>query len=1360
MKSVYLRLLTTLFAFAQVIAVFSEESNATVVCNITNKEESTITHNGVMYMLPEEELTLEFAITETQDIAEVNSLNLLLSSSAGDNTSYSLNCILTHGVVRILDKEFTLPNANVDYTVQVSMDYTVVPPVEPETPGEKEEETPAYDATRTLVYNFPTKLHLKQWPVVDEVPALKEYYYAGENVGVNVNTSGGYTDGWKFTWANGAESNSSQYAFVTTYQGAGANDQSFNVVVKNYAPDGKTVWFQETYYFPIYTYPAPQVNVVGDGNVTLLDGQEYTIGVETTGGVADTWEYNWMYQGTTMSHTGKTYLIDANNKSSEDRTDNYQLVVENSLPSGEKYSQTYNFTVCVKGIDVEWGSVLPTDVVEGDEIEAEVSIVGALKSSWNYTWNLEGENQLNEGNSFKFTAPEVNEEGWEDYTLSVKSQINEYVTGVLTISLSDSYGDGWNGCAIVVKQDGEQIGTATINTGGRNNTVQFTYDSSKEYTFYWTKGNYPDECSFSIAIDENVVYSANKSQCEAFSNSQLIYQIAPGVFSYTLYHDINVWDTPATEKTSLYDIALLHGQQYEFAIETTGGKPNGWSYEWFLDDVKISGATAKNYNATMQNTGSGVKHCVYKVIARNVTNGITRELEETFNAEVWPAVSETHSPENQDYYYGDAVNLSFNASGGYADGWDYTWHQDPVFGTVQLSLSDSYGDGWNGCAIVVKQDGEQIGTATINTGGRNNTVQFTYDSSKEYTFYWTKGSYPNECSFTIKINGVEVYTASTTQCNNFSNGALIHKVDKQEIELSKNNWYSYTIADSNPEVNSTDEFTLTVVNNHPKAPNGAPLYQKEITFKVTGWSHGSVSSMSFANNHEHYRSGDDIPVTVTTTGGYPNWSYKWYYNDELVATTADPQYTFQAQINEGQTSDERGVLTISMSDQYNDGWNGCELIVKQDGEYWGTATINNGNHNTVQFVYDPNCSYEFYWNVGSYSSECSFDIAIDDEVVFSANGSQCGSFSDGLLVYQIASQVHMFVVDQVAVVAENTIPANLHEKSCNGSREFRVYAVEEFADDFTMNQVTSSGGYNTYAIRSGNTLDFNVERATGGYNIYNDSYWYYTWYENGAVIKSGSAPGKNSYQIASVPGNNSEVKRVDTKTYHLEISNMGPYDQEWYNKVYEEKVLKVYARPQIPNKLMVKGNGTTNTLVCTISLTDEALEAREYLFVFGYTDASGKDHPMTPTPNRWCQMKNVSVNDAQKRFWVYTRWNYDEDTYVTSGRIFLDGNIEHEFDASCYNGNEVGVRGTTTDIQNFDADDIYFDGRRLVVNANHSVECIITVTSLDGKNLEINNLGSCSSFDETIDVSKYGRGIYIVRVKVGDKVINRKIVVS
>ena len=1265
MKSVYLRLLTILFAFAQVTAVLAEESKATVECNILPSDEHTITHNGVMYMLPEERLTLTFAINESQEIASVTEATILVATSAGQNVSLPLSYELTDGMVTFQNTSFTLPTANVDYTVKVSMTYAVVPPVEPENPDEEkkpEEEKPEYDASRTLVYNAPMKLHLKQTPKVDQVSTPKVYHYAGSNVEANVQTSGGNASGWKYSWNGSAFANSTQYSFTTTSQGDGANDQSFDVVVRNYAPDGATVWFEYTHNFSVYTYPSPIVNVISNQSVTLLDGEEYTIGVETSGGVADTWEYRWLCQGSEIGNTDKTLFIDADNKTLEDRQDNYKLIVQNTLPSGEKYSNVYNFTVIVKGIEIAWNHELPTDVVEGDEIEAAVKIVGANKSTWAHTWMIDGMVQAEcTSGDFEFIAGTGDAEGRE-YELSVRSEIG------------------------------------------------------------------------------------------------------PGVFEHVLSHIYTVWNQPNTVKTSQDDIALLHGQQYQFAIEATGGIPTGWTYEWFLDDVKINGATAKSYNATMQHTGSGVKHCVYKVIARNTTNGIMREFVETFNAEVWPAVSETHSPEKQDYYYGDDVSLSINVAGGYADGWEYSWLEESTtntnLGTIVLLLSDSYGDGWNGCGIIVKEDGAQIKSATISSGS-SNTIQFSYDPSKEYTFYWTKGNYSSECSFSIKVNGEVVYTASRTNCEGFANGALVYQIDRiTETVIGNNSWYNYIVATSYSELSATDEFILRVVNNHPKAPNG-PLYEKEIHFDVTGWSHGTVTNMSFANGRTKYRSGDEVTATVTTEGGYPNWTYTWYYNGAEVATTTTPQYTFETLVNEGQDVNEDIIVTISMSDSYGDGWNGGGIVVKQDGVIINTATITSGNSNEIRFSCNPNSVYEFYWTKGSYPGECSFTISSNGEVIYSATRENCNSFTSGELiyVYDLVTLYKEYTVDVMSVVAVNTIPANKHKKESNYANQFEVYAVEEFANDFIMEQATPCDGYNTYAIRSGNALDFYVERATGGYNVFNDSYWYYTWKEGTTVIKSGSATGKNIYAIAELPGSNSTVKRIDTKKYNLEISNIGPYDVEWYNKVYETKVLKIYARPQAPNHLQIKGNGTTNTLICLIDLDDNVLEEREYLFVFGYTDEYGEDHKMVPTSNRWCQM-NVSVNDSRKKFWVYSRWNYDDNTYVTSGKRYLDDTYEHDFDASCYNGNEVGVRGTTTDIQNFDADGIYFDGRRLVVDANHSVECIITVTSLDGKNLEINNLGSCSSFDETIDVSKYGRGIYIVRIKVGDKVINRKIVVS
>jgi hypothetical protein len=147
-------------------------------------------------------------------------------------------------------------------------------------------------------------------------------------------------------------------------------------------------------------------------------------------------------------------------------------------------------------------------------------------------------------------------------------------------------------------------------------------------------------------------------------------------FSQTIQHDYVVWSYPSAQKTSLDNIALLHGQNYVFSISTEGGLPSGWSYEWFLDGNKINGANSNSYNALMQNNTKDVKNCTYKVVAQNTTNNITRKFELEFKAEIWPAASETHSVENQDLYYGSDITLAIDVSGGHRDNWIYEWSID------------------------------------------------------------------------------------------------------------------------------------------------------------------------------------------------------------------------------------------------------------------------------------------------------------------------------------------------------------------------------------------------------------------------------------------------------------------------------------------------------------------------------------------------------------------------------------------------------------------------------------------------------------------------------------------------------------
>ncbi len=101
-------------------------------------------------------------------------------------------------------------------------------------------------------------------------------------------------------------------------------------------------------------------------------------------------------------------------------------------------------------------------------------------------------------------------------------------------------------------------------------------------------------------------------------------------------------------------------------------------------------------------------------------------------------------------------------------------------------MSDSEGDGWNGNSIIVKKDGTEIGTATISRKDKDKgTKTFEYDPTSEYTFYWNKGSYPDECSFYIMIGSNRVY--GNSYCEEFTNGQLIHKIPKAPSPMKKLN---------------------------------------------------------------------------------------------------------------------------------------------------------------------------------------------------------------------------------------------------------------------------------------------------------------------------------------------------------------------------------------------------------------------------------------------------------------------------------------------------------------------------------------------------------------------------------------------
>ncbi len=83
---------------------------------------------------------------------------------------------------------------------------------------------------------------------------------------------------------------------------------------------------------------------------------------------------------------------------------------------------------------------------------------------------------------------------------------------MVTLKLTDSYGDGWNDNAIRLVAGENIIGEYTIDTG-ENAEYSFVIEKGM-YSFQWVEGDYAYECSFEIIVDGVTVVTVMESQYE------------------------------------------------------------------------------------------------------------------------------------------------------------------------------------------------------------------------------------------------------------------------------------------------------------------------------------------------------------------------------------------------------------------------------------------------------------------------------------------------------------------------------------------------------------------------------------------------------------------------------------------------------------------------------------------------------------------------------------------------------------------------------------------------------------------------------------------------------------------------------
>ena len=266
---------------------------------------------------------------------------------------------------------------------------------------------------------------------------------------------------------------------------------------------------------------------------------------------------------------------------------------------------------------------LSSDKITINETEAEFSSIGGNASSIAF-FNITVSEDL--GSSIPFTLKATDLYGREyefseNYTLSCG-----YI-----FQLSDSYSDGWNGAALLVKYDsGRPTDTLTLKSGSFGE-FRLNIESNVEVTLEWMgKDQYDNECKFIVMKDNYVaVYmSPTLSQTSSFLCSwvndcsckyeyQEMCDAVKDLKGGFVGNDIVLnWTTDNGQQTTVFEIyrgTVLVGTTEETSFTESGlsGKEYVYSVRAIYDDCNglFSDVTVKNTESTIEN--SAIEASIY-----------------------------------------------------------------------------------------------------------------------------------------------------------------------------------------------------------------------------------------------------------------------------------------------------------------------------------------------------------------------------------------------------------------------------------------------------------------------------------------------------------------------------------------------------------------------------------------------------------------------------------------------------------------------------------------------------------------------------------------------------------------------------
>ena len=460
----------------------------------------------------------------------------------------------------------------------------------------------------------------------------------------------------------------------------GAVEDVYELIATNTFKDG-TEWFCDTITFNVNTYPQTSIGYMTDSEFNFADERSIHLGVEATGGYSNGWRYQWTLNGSVVEGDTPEYYAYLYPGGTLVQNE-YKVVATNSAANGDVlkvYEMDFAVNVYPRPV-FRQTKEFNQQAVGAVAFERSVVVDGGYPTGWEIIWRR---------NDVIVATGDVTREFVEDNTTN--SEVKEVIYSVQAIN---RFADGteWHNhtiefpvriypeitCEYISIPDGHyDLYNETLDLG-TNFYGGVTGTDNGSWTFEWRKNGSRLYDANDHVYTHNVVNNSANIQNIEYTLVAKHWIGGDEVWSNISKYYVDSYPLARINHVTGSDTTICGGNDVRFAMDVRCADEIGWRYEWRRDGKLLSGETAPSIVVREENdqNRTSVYH-TYELTAVNIHDGEEWERRNyTFNSTIRPKL---HLPEMMTYEKmlreGDFIELgATSGSGGYPDGWRYTWY--------------------------------------------------------------------------------------------------------------------------------------------------------------------------------------------------------------------------------------------------------------------------------------------------------------------------------------------------------------------------------------------------------------------------------------------------------------------------------------------------------------------------------------------------------------------------------------------------------------------------------------------------------------------------------------------------------------